>query len=259
MSNYIKSEFYRLMKGKWTYLFILLCSGLLLSSNVILALVKQSDPTFTYATTAFSFANFYTSMIMVYLLCISVASIVFGNEYGNHTMKNSVSYGISRGTIYFGKFIVQIVYALIAFLIITGIHVISGYLLLENSGPKEFEMLLRTFFVCLPLFLFALAVTNCFAFIIESTGASVSAVVGIVLVLPYISNFLGMKFKIFSSLAKILPWNMINSISYDFENHLIFFNWDLDVAYRMFWIAGILEMAIIIMIGFMVYRKKEIK
>lgn len=50
MSNYFKSEVYRLIHEKWTYLFIGMCSMLLLASNIVLAAVSQTDGSFTYAT-----------------------------------------------------------------------------------------------------------------------------------------------------------------------------------------------------------------
>ena len=200
MSSYIKSEFYRLIRNRATYLFIGICSVILMSSNVVLAAVKYAESDFPYATTRFSYGNLNSSMNMVFLLCIMVGSVIFGNEHNNHTMKNCVSYGIPRGTIYFSKFIVEIVYSLFAFTIITGFHLISANLLLENSGPGTFTLLLHTLFACLPLLLSALATTNCFVFIIEGTGSGIAAIVGVLVAIPTVSNLLAMKFDFFSQL-----------------------------------------------------------
>lgn len=259
MNSYIKSEFYRLLRNKWTYLFIGICSSLLVSSNIVLAAVKSTEASFPYATTGFSLSNFYTSQAMVFLLCVTVASLVFGGEYTNHTMKNSISYGISRGHIYFGKLIVEIIYAVIAFLIITGFHVATAYLLLENSGPKELELLLRTCFVSLPLLLFALAATNCFVFIIDSTGAAITAIMGLLLALPMVSSLLGMKFDLFQKLANVLPWNMLNNISFDYEAHQLILPWSGNTGYCNYWLSGSIQMVLIAFIGYSVFRGKEIK
>lgn len=259
MYRYLQSEFYRLLRYKWAYWFIGICSLLLLSANIVLAAVKQSDSSFQYATTRFSFAYIYSSMIAVFLLSIMVSVIAFGNEYNNHTLKNCVSYGISRGTVYLGKLFVQIAYALTAFVTILGIYVASGYLLLENSGPQELNLLLLTSLACLPLFIFVVAATNCFAFIIESTGGAIAAVIGVIAAFPIVSNNLGMRFEFFAQLSKILPWNMINSIGFNAENYTLQFTWAAETAYRNYWLLGILHTVLVSFIGYILFRKKEVK
>lgn len=259
MSQYIKSEIYRILRAKWTYLFIIICSGLLLSSNIVLALVKNSDSTFGFATTKFAFGTFSTSMTAVYLLCITVASILFGNENTNHTLKNAVSFGISRGTIYIGKFLVQIIYSLVAFTIITVVYVGSGYLLLENSGIEVLLLLLRTSLICVPFFLFALAATNCFQFIFESSGGTVAAITGLLFILPMVADLLGMRFKIFAEFSKLIPWTLINQMKLDFDKYSIQLLWDGAAGYRNYWLIGIIETLLITAIGYVVFSKKEIK
>ncbi len=259
MLSYLKSEFYRLYHNKWSYLFIVICSALLISSNIVLAAVKAAEPGFPYATTYFALSCFYTSFQMVFLLCISVAALVFGNEHSNHTMKNSVSYGISRGNIYFGKLIVEMVYAVIAFVIITGIDIAAAYLLLENSGVEHLHLLIKACFVAMPMFLCALAVTNCFLFALESTGAAVSAIIGLLVAFPLVSNFLGMKFKVFAEISRFLPLYMINNITYDFKKAELILPWDGIAGYYYYWLVGLAELIVVALIGFLVFRKKEVK
>ena len=258
MILYIKSEWYRLLRYKWTYLFIGICSFLLLSSNVLLAVVNQADDSFQYANTYFAFANVYSSLSMVYILCIAVSIIIFGNEYTGHTMKNSVSYGISRSTIYFGKLAVQIVYSILAFAIIIGTDVISAYLLLENSGFQEFQILIRACAGSLPLFICGLATVNCFAFNIEGSGA-VAAAAGVMIALPLVSNALGMKFRLFAELAQRLPWSMLNFTSQDPVTGKLLLYWSSDTGFRNSWILGLLQAALLTLIGFLWFRKKEIR
>lgn len=259
MINYIKSELYRILRSKGSYLFVLICSGLLISSNVILTLVGHSEANFPYNNTSFSLSLFYSDLPIVFFLCITVASIVFGNEHTNHTMKNSISYGITRTQIYFGKLIVEIIYALCAFLIITGLYVLSAYLLLKNSNSGDPELLLRACFAALPVLLFALATTNCFLFIIEGTGGAITAIMGVMLALPLVSNFLGMKFAFFQKLAKILPWNLISNMHYDREKYQLILPWEGVAGYTNYWIYGIAQMVLFVLIGYAVFRKKELK
>ncbi len=259
MTSYLKSEFYRILHNMKSYLFIGICSLLLISSNVILAIVKYSDSTFKYANTDFAIRNYCGSIIFVFFLCVMVASMIFGNEHNNHTMKNSISYGISRGVIYFSKLIVEIVYSIAALIIITGMHIGSAYLLLENSSPRSLELLARACFVSIPLFLFVLATTNCFAFIIESSGAGFAATSGLIIALPIASNFLGMRFASIKKFAEILPLNLVNSIGINGTDYYIDLPWDGNAGYYNYWLAGLIQMVIIMLIGYVVFRKKEIK
>jgi ABC-type transport system involved in multi-copper enzyme maturation permease subunit len=174
-------------------------------------------------------------------------------------MKNSISYGISRGNIYFGKLIAEIIYAFLAFLAIAGLYIGSSYLLLENSHSKDLELLIQACFVALPLLLFALATTNCFLFIIEGTGGALTAIIGVLMAFPLISNFLAMKFELFQKLGKILPWNMVNNMSFDFEKATMILPWEGNTGYINYWIYGIAQMVLFILIGFVIFRKKEIK
>lgn len=259
MISYIRSEIYRLLHSKGSYLFIMVCAALLISANVVLAVVGQMEVNFPYNNTGFSLSLFYSDLPIVFILCVSVASIVFGNEHTNHTMKNSVSYGISRGSIYFGKLIAEIIYALIAFVSIAGLYIGSAYLLLEHSETNDMELLINACFVALPLLLFALATTNCFLFIIETTGGAITAIMGVLIALPLVSNFLGMKFEFFRNLGKILPWNLMNNMGFDYQTKQMILPWEGVTGYLNYWMYGILQMALFILIGFVVFRKKEIK
>lgn len=258
MLNYLKSEVYRTLHSKSSYLFIVICSFLLVSSNVVLAIVKHSEDTFPYANTAFSIGNVCSSFTYVFLLCIMVAGNIFNNEHNNHTFKNCVSYGITRGTIYFGKLIIQLVYAIIAFAIIIGIHVASAYLLLEHSNIGEIDMLLATCVAALPLLFFALATANCFYFLVEGTGGAVAATCGVILALPIVFSFLGMKFEMIRNISNVLPLNLLGEIKFNLADKVVNLYWATN-GNLYYWIAGLSQMVIFVILGFAIFYKKEIK
>lgn len=258
MSNYIKSEVYRILRYKWTYLFVIICSGLLLSMNIVLAAVKSHDAAFPYATTGFSFSYLYFNMSTLLLLTIAIGCMVFSNELNNHTIKNTISFGISRGTVYFSKFIMEILYAVIALLLITAIQVGSGYLLLEDSGIKELEIVLNTFVASFPLLISGLAVINFLLFTIESTGGAVAAAIGILLGLPTICNLLGMKFAFFKMAASILPYNILSEINKNEAGNLVMY-WDTAKGMLNCWIIGGIMTILMLGIGYAIFKKMEIK
>ncbi len=259
MINYLKSETYRVLHRKSTYIFIGICSLLLMSSNIVLAAVKQSDGTFPYATTKFAFSLAYTGISMVYILCIVVSNMIYSNEYRNNTMKNCVAYGIPRETIYFGKFIMQLIYSVIALFVIIGIYITSAYLLLENSGAAELGILIRTCFAAMPLLIVGLATMNCAVFMIEGSGAAVTAALGLMVGLPTVCNLLAMRFQTFKHLSDVLPWNILNYNGYDPASQETILYWSTQEGLRNCWIIGILETILLIAVGYAVFRKKEIK
>lgn len=259
MINYLRSECYRILRYKWTYLFILICSVAVISTTIVLAAVKYSDSAFPYATTRFVFSFAYTSMGTVYLLCLVVSNMIFNNEYGNQTMKNCVSYGISRRTIFFGKLAIQILYSLIAFAVIMGMFVASAFLLLENTGKFELIKLVRTCLASLPLLISGLATMNCFAFFIEGSSAAATASVGVMLGLPTACNLLGMRFELFDKFKDILPWNILNYSDYDQATETVILYWDSQKGFINCWTIGIAITAIITFFGFLMFQKKEIK
>jgi ABC-type transport system involved in multi-copper enzyme maturation permease subunit len=198
-------------------------------------------------------------MTMIYILCIIAANMIFGYEHTNHTLKNSISYGISRFTIYFSKLIVEILYSVIAFVIIIGIHIISAYLLLENSGIQELNILLRSCLACLPLFVFGLATMNCFAFNIESSSGAMTAAGGVMIAFPLVCNLLGMKFKLFANLGNLLPWNLLDMESYDQAKNVLIMHWSTAKGFQDCILIGLAETIIIGIIGYLVFRRMEIK
>jgi ABC-type transport system involved in multi-copper enzyme maturation permease subunit len=258
MTSYLKSEFYRLFHSKFTYLFIGISAALLIAMNVVLMGVKMSDKKFPYATTQFAMGLLLNYIMLLFLMCMMIASSIFGNEYNNHTMKNSLSYGISRGTIYFGKLIVEIVYAMISFVIIVGIDLASAYLLLDNSGQEILVSFLRYILLCLPQFLFVIGVTNCFLFIIEGIGGALSAVTGIIVIVPLVCQLGGMRFELLQKISKVLPWNLINQIKMDDKMGIVL-PWAGNAGYYNYWIAGILQMILFVLIGYIMFRRTEVK
>jgi hypothetical protein len=238
---------------------MVICSLLLVSSNVTLMAVSYSEAKFPYATTTFALSNYISNIGTIYILCIFVASMIFGNEHGNHTMKNSVSYGISRGSIYFGKLIVEMIYGIAAIVIITGIYAGSAYLMLKHSNANEFMLLIKACFAGLPLLLFALAAANCFLFMMEGSGAAIGAATGLLLAFPIVCSTLGMKFEFFAQLYKLMPLTMANNIGIDRKTNNLLLLWPGNTGYNNYWLYGILELVIITLIGFIVFRKREIK
>ena len=224
----------------------------------MLCLVKISDASFPYATTKYSFSTIYTNLYMILILCITVSQIIFGSEHQNHTLKNSISYGISRSKILCGKMVVQVLYSLICFFIVMGVYILSAYLLLEHSGSMYLTILIKGCLSGIPFFLCALAIGTMTFSLFESTGLAIGIAMTILLVVPILLSQLAMKFEFFYELSKLMP--VTNLSDYSFADDGTFHAaWIHQSGMLRSYFLGFLEAGIFFLIGIIGFRKKEIK
>ena len=118
MRNYLAAECYKTFRRKYFYIILAVCLGL---EAVLL---------WGYWTTwkwGNSNVDFYSTAIMVpFMLSIGLyativtGDIVFSEQYKNNTLKNEVSYGLSRGRIYLGKLLVSTGIAVLAAVVMMG-------------------------------------------------------------------------------------------------------------------------------------------
>ncbi len=120
MRNYLAAECYKTFRRKYFYIILAVCLGL---EAVLL---------WGYWTTwkwGNSNVDFYSTAIMVPFMLsiglyatIATGDIVFSEQYKNNTLKNEVSYGLSRGRIYLGKLLVSTGIAVLAAVVMMGFY-----------------------------------------------------------------------------------------------------------------------------------------
>lgn len=259
MINYVKSEVYRNLRSKGNYIFLFGCMAFVLFLNIMLASFAHKDPNFAYANTYFSFTSLYMNMAIPLILCLPMVSIIFGQEYKSHTLKNVISYGISRKDIYLGKFIITLVVGLINLILITGAYLISANLLLENSGAIYLYEMIRAIIACIPLFLVGATLAHCLYFVFESENTALVLWIGIMIVVPKIMNLLGARIKVFRDISSIMPWNIVNNITEGSEAHKFIFYWSSKQGLINCFMIGIVGAIIVYLIGLKIFENIEIK
>ncbi|MGM0213484.1 hypothetical protein [Enterococcus sp. AZ109] len=107
MMNYLISENYRIQRVKRTYAISFLCLFAVIAAALVLKFSAQMDPNFRYGTASF----YYSNLLAMNLLLIAI-SFLFSNVSNNNMemMKYSISFGISRQTIFWGKLVVSLTY-----------------------------------------------------------------------------------------------------------------------------------------------------
>jgi len=122
MINYLKSEQYRLLRKKSLHLTSLVCLLLIIAAGAVLAYFGKSEPSFRYATSTFYYSNVLGSAGLIILVAFIVNISLTGKDTA--VLKNTISFGITRKTVYWSKLILSFGYFLL--LSIIGLCLLIG-------------------------------------------------------------------------------------------------------------------------------------
>lgn len=259
MINYIRSEVYRNLRNKGSYLFILGAMAFVVFLNIVLWIFAKNDTTFPYATTKYAFSSLYCSLQLTMIICVGVVSIIFAQEYKNQTFKNTVSFGISRASIYFGKFLINIIFSFITAICVIATFIISAYILLENSGIGYLTTLINSVVAAIPLILFSLVVAHCFSFITEKEMNVVGSWAGIIIIIPTLLAMIGRRSDISRVIASYMPWNIVGDITFNEVTNTLVLGWTMPEAIVKSIVVGVVGCIMFYIIGLEVFKRKEIK
>ncbi len=262
MLNYIRSELYKTFRRKYLYIFTgiccLLCVGVNLSaffSNQKYGAIVDFDGVLCMGMMMFP--------TVTYLMLITT-DIVFSDEYKHGTFKNVISYGVPRWQVYFGKLCVSILITALFGAVILGVFMLSAFLSVPMSEQSGY--VLQWFWaylggaipiwvsgICLAVMLFSIVRSSTAASFIY---AGILAFLGpIMLILEYyVSDF-------FASVHAWLPMSVMDSWSacmmkIDITQVNTVFSTGL---FAHSWAVGVLWIVGTCLVGYLVFRKKEIK
>ena len=136
MLNYIGSELYKTFRRKYTKIALAVIALLCIAGNALVRMV------FSMAGTLDSAYPFYLGIMlmpMCFALLTIVVDAVFSDEYKYGTLKNTISFGISRAEIYFGKLIVEIILMLSTIALVLVVYTASGLLFSQIGAHGAIE------------------------------------------------------------------------------------------------------------------------
>ena len=259
MINYLKSEVYRNLRSKGNYIFIASLIGFVIFLNVVLYLFAKSDSTFPYATTKFIFRALYTSISITMLLSSFAVSMIFGQEYKNNTLKNTISFGISRSKIYFSKLLISIIYTFIVGILVTGAFITCAYLLLDNSGVEELKLLINSLIYAIPMILVSVTLTHSLYFAIEKENNVIAYWVIIIMIIPSLLNMLGKRIELFKSIANYMPWNILKDITFNEATKEFVLGWTTPEGILKSIVTAVIGCSVCYFIGLELFKRREIK
>lgn len=257
MLNYIKSELYRIRTSKGTYVMFILFSVLVVLFNLMIYGFKMADSTFPYATTKFSLGTLADSLQMLILICLVIASVVFAGEFKNNTIKNIVSFGISKTQMYIGKYIVTLLFAFILMPVVAFMYALSAYLLLDNSGSQYLILFIKSLVINLPIFISCITLGMALFFAVQNEVTGYWIWGTIIVIVPMVLALIGMKVDLLADIAKWLPWNLVASGEMTDTGYV--YEWGTYSGAVKSIISGVGFSIVFFIIGITTFRKTEIK
>lgn len=214
MTNYIKSECYRVFHTKPVYLTALILSGLTLLFNMVLLLFHRYAPDFSYATTSFSYSNLVSQPMLYCLIAFFIAAILYEGENRNGTRKNSIAYGICRTNLFLGKCLISLFTAFLILIPTMAVYASSASLLLPRQGPVT----MRDLFMEIPaVSLVATSSVVLGIFMLELFGQVIYSILAwyfIMFGIPKIIFLLSIKLEFLQTAALWMPANFFTNLGH---------------------------------------------
>lgn len=255
MLNYLRAEFYKVLRRKyvWVTLIVLLSLEALLMCGFVSLNAHGSREYFCTGAGIVLWMlplGFYATLI--------TGDMVFAGQYKNSTLKNEVSFGLSRTRIYLGKLIAQTILSLLFCAVLLGFYLGMCWLFLYHDTETD-ALILEQLGYCLatvfPLWIGVQAVTCAMMFLIKSEVGGAFLSVGIFAVLPNViwlaSNMIrGSLGYALTAIYRHMPTVMANAAADGVG----------DWAWcGRAWIVGAVWCAAFTALGLFGFHKKEIK
>ncbi len=259
MLNYIRAETYKVLRRPYTYITL----AVMLVLEGIFAAGFAFHNSHSFAT---PFGGAIVSIVEMgavgFSMCLLTGDMVFAAQYKNSTLKNEVSFGISRTRIYLGKLIAQTLLSLVYLAIMMAFFIGLCAICLPIEGPAGFfsagdALIIVGYFLAagIPLWIGGQAAMCMCLFLTNGEMTSSFLYVGIVFILDTFLSVTGLLVQ--GSLG-----NLLVKVSEYFPRPM------LDTAKAVVgdlvylgqaWLVGAFWVAACTAIGLYGFRRKEIK
>lgn len=248
MLNYIKAELYRNLNRKYIWVYSGVIALLALLLNILFKSASATD---------FGLADLLGIVVQMLVVPIFLVATFIetttAEEQKNLTLKNAVSFGISRSKIALSKVIVTVIQSFIAAIIIFTVLLGSGLILLgikEGTGGIIGIASIRIL-VAIPLWIGAISVGTFIALVINNSTAAAFVYAGVFTVVSAITKILTMLVSDkFGYISKFYITTQLSALKTpDLSNEALYKAAGIGIAYTILFTA--LSMVYI--------KRKEIK
>lgn len=208
MVNSIQAEIYKLTRRPYFYVFNLLCALFALLVIGCLAYVKYTAPSNQDAINFPFSLNILLMGMPVGLYLVAVGGdAVFSEQYKYNTLKNEVSYGLTRVQVYLSRLVVTLLLMIVVFVVTIGVYLLASLVLLgipsdemsmmslgmttAQSVQMMMQMLGYYILASFPLWLGALSLAIACYFLIRGSNMAGIAFLAVMVGVPAVLNNLG--------------------------------------------------------------------
>lgn len=268
MVNSIRAEIYKLTRRPYFYVFNLCCAAFALLVIGCLAYIKYTAPANQDAVNfPFSMSILLMGMpVGLYLVAVG-GDAVFSEQYKYNTLKNEVSYGLTRVQVYLSRLVVTLLLMAVVFVVTIGVYLLSSLVLLGipsdqmamdffgtnavQSVQMMMQMLGYYILASFPLWLGALSLTIACYFLIRGSNMAGIAFLAIMVGVPAILDNLG-KF--------VHPmFHSLYHLTLDYMGGLVISTQTMDWALMgRCWLVGLAWAVLSTAVGLFFFSRREI-
>lgn len=265
MTNYIKSEFYRILHDKTIYFFTLFITALAVLANVVLYLFLTYTTSFPYGNVRFAFINLITGMQIFYIGAMLVVVLLSTDEYKNGVLKNAVAGGLNRIHIFIGKCIVYGAVSMGSAAVILGAFISTAYGLLEHDpavaaeSSLPLQVLLTGTAANLPFSLASVILTAALIQIFRKESHVCIIWALVIYLIPTILQILGLKISLCARIAGWMPWNFLQTeVDVRFSSLQMDALWMHPDGFMKLMIVGAVGIILFGAVGILGFRKRDV-
>ncbi|HJH62355.1 MAG TPA: ABC transporter permease [Firmicutes bacterium] len=205
MRNYLRAEFYKVVRRKYLWITLAVALGMETFLFVGYALFHGDQAGMGFHT---GWTNLIGLLSLGIPATLLTGDMVFANQNKNGTLKNEIAYGLSRGQVYWGKLLAQTGLSLMLCGAMLGYYLAGCWLLLGHDPVRDAQALAlvgRCLASALPLWLGMQAMCCCMYFLFHSDLIGAVAAWGLLLGLPLILVIFGGLWHN-TPVARLLEW-----------------------------------------------------
>lgn len=242
MSKIINADLYKSFHRVYVYVLMAVMVGASIFVNSILAYNKiPLESSFGLALSILVFPLFFISMF---------ADIITAEENKEHTMKNTISFGVSRNKFFIAKNISAVLVAVAVAVVTLAAYTISAWILLKPE-KNDMSAVLSDFAirigVAMLLYVAAAVLATFLAAVIKRNAMFTFAYFGALILPVYVFKLLNLVNPFFAKVQNVMLFMQVQIIAGVPQAQLI----------NSVWVA-LVQIAVFAVLGLIVFRRQEI-
>lgn len=268
MVNSIQAEIYKLTRRPYFYVLNLCCAAFALLVAGLMCYIKYT------ASPDVELINFPLAINMLsmgmpiglYLVAVG-GDAVFSEQYKYNTLKNEVSYGLTRVQVYLARLVVTLLLMIVVFVVTIGVYLLASLVLLgipSDAGSMAsfgkntaqaiqdaFRMLGFYVLASFPLWLGSMSLALALLFLVRSSNLAGFGFLAVMLAVPAILDNLG---------KYVHPmFHSLYHLTLDYMGGLVISAQNMDwTLMSRCWLVGLAWAAISTAVGLFFFSRREI-